>query len=58
MFDSLLQRLSRPNSTDEERLASLLVLTKVMAPDDTARITRLHAACGTKFIGRLLRTSM
>lgn len=54
----MLRRLAKTSSTDEERLASLLVLTKIMSPDNEGQIVRLHASAGTAFIDRLLRTGM
>lgn len=58
MFEKLLKKLASTRSTDEERFASLMVLTKVMSPDNVAQITQLHAQVGTGFIDRLLKTRM
>lgn len=58
MFTSLVQSLAKPTSTDEERFASLLLLTRVMDATDTEQIVYLHQQVGTKFINRLLKTRM
>jgi hypothetical protein len=58
MFLSLVESLAKPNGTDEERFASLLLLTRVMDATDSEQISYLHQHAGTKFINRLLKTRM
>ncbi|KAL9675403.1 hypothetical protein QQ045_003605 [Rhodiola kirilowii] len=55
-LDELLKLLK--GERDEQRLAGLLLVTKVCKGDDHASICRVYEAVGAQFLDRLLRTGM
>lgn len=41
---------------DEQKLAGLLLVTKLIQADDNALVIKVYEAVGTRFLGRLLMT--